>query len=106
MDLLRFAALPSEPPLLSRHVYNQFSIRYANRDGLREFLRRLGIPTEIYYPLPLHMQPAFSYLGYRVGQFPHAEAVSAEILSLPVFPELSEVQQRTVVNAIADFYRN
>jgi dTDP-4-amino-4,6-dideoxygalactose transaminase len=106
MDLLRFAALPSEPPLLSRHVYNQFSIRYANRDGLREFLRRLGIPTEIYYPLPLHMQPAFSYLGYRVGQFPHAEAVSAEILSLPVFPELSEVQQKTVVNTIADFYRN
>src|SRR5580704_11950894 len=74
MDLLKFVALPAEPPNLSRHVYNQFSIRCANRDGLREFLRVSGIPTEVYYPLPLHLQPAFSYLGYTAGQFPHAHA--------------------------------
>ncbi len=106
MDLLKFVALPAEPPNLSRHVYNQFSIRCANREGLREFLRVSGIPTEVYYPLPLHLQPAFSYLGYVAGQFPHAEAASAEILALPVFPEITEVQQRSVVSAIAKFYRN
>jgi len=106
MDLLRFLALPSEPSSHSRQVYNQFSIRCANRDGLREFLRVSGVPTEIYYPLPLHLQPAFSYLGYVAGQFPHAETASAEILALPVFPEITEVQQKSVVSAIAQFYRN
>jgi dTDP-4-amino-4,6-dideoxygalactose transaminase len=87
------------------HVYNQFSIRCRQRDSLREFLRRAGIPTEIYYPLPLHLQPAFSYLGYRQGQFPEAEAASREILALPVYPEFKEEQQVSVVRAIAAFYR-
>ena len=86
------------------HVYNQFTIRSLERDRLREFLAGRGIPTEIYYPLPLHLQPAFAGLGYRAGQFPEAEAASREVLSLPVYPELKEQHQVAVVRAIADFY--
>lgn len=99
-----FVAFPPEPPPEYLHVYNQFSIRCPERDSLREHLRSLGIPTEVYYPLPLHLQPAFSYLGYKSGQFPQAELVSSQILALPVFPELMETQQESVVEAIAKFY--
>ncbi len=88
----------------SRHVYNQFSIRCRERDALRDHLRNSGIPSEIYYPLALHLQPAFSYLEYKPGQFPMAEAASHEVLSLPVYPELKEAQQEAVVRAIADFF--
>jgi dTDP-4-amino-4,6-dideoxygalactose transaminase len=99
-------ALPPAPTAEYFHVYNQFSIRCPERDRLREHLREVGIPTEVYYPLPLHLQPAFSYLGYKLGQFPHAELVSSQILALPVFPELTEAQQESVVEAIAKFYFN
>jgi len=102
--LAPFITVPPEPAAEFRHVYNQFCIRARNRDALRESLRVRGIPTEVYYPLPLHLQPAFSYLGYRPGQFPHAEAASSEILALPVFPELTESQQLSVVQAIRNFY--
>jgi len=95
---------PTEPSASNRHVYNQFSIRAPQRDGLKEHLRSCGIPTEIYYPVPLHVQPAFAYLGYEQGQFPNAEAASREILSLPVFPELTEAQQTLIVDSIAKFY--
>ncbi len=95
--------VPMAPPEIV-HVYNQFSIRCHKRDALREFLRSREIPTEIYYPLPLHLQPAFAYLGYSHGQFPQAELASQEVLSLPVYPELTESQQRAVVNAISAFY--
>jgi dTDP-4-amino-4,6-dideoxygalactose transaminase len=88
----------------SRHVYNQFSIRCRERDALRDSLRNSGIPSEIYYPLALHLQPAFNYLEYQPGQFPMAEAASHEVLSLPVYPELKELQQESVVRAIADFF--
>jgi len=97
-------ALPPEPPTEYRHVYNQFSIRCPERDRLRQFLHTYGIPTEVYYPLPLHLQAAFSYLGYGAGQFPQAELASTQILALPVFPELTEMQQESVVRAIAKFY--
>lgn len=96
--------LPCAPPAETYHVYNQFTIRCARRDELREFLKRAGIPTEVYYPLPLHLQPAFAYLGYREGQFPRAEQASREALSLPVYPELKESQQERVVRKIAEFY--
>jgi dTDP-4-amino-4,6-dideoxygalactose transaminase len=99
-----FVQLPNVPQPELRHVYNQFSVRCQERDALREFLRGAGIPTEIYYPVPLHMQNAFSYLGYRVGQFPQAEKASQEVLALPVFPELQESRQEAVVRAMADFY--
>jgi dTDP-4-amino-4,6-dideoxygalactose transaminase len=97
-------ALPSAP-VDSFHVYNQFSIRAPRRDELQECLRNWGIPTEVYYPSPLHVEPAFAYLGYREGDFPKAEAACREVLSLPIYPELTLEQQRRVVAAIASFYQ-
>jgi dTDP-4-amino-4,6-dideoxygalactose transaminase len=96
--------VPPAPPPYSRHAYNQFSIRCRERDRLREFMRHAGIPTEIYYPVPLHVQPAFAYLSYKLGDFPQAEAASQQVLALPLYPELSESRQQAVVGAIADFY--
>jgi len=86
------------------HVYHQFTIRVQRRDALRDFLKQQGVGTEIYYPLPLHEQPAFAYLGYRKGDFPHSEAASAEVLSLPIYPELTEEQQEYVAAQIARFF--
>ena len=96
--------VPAAPPAYSRHAYNQFSIRCRERDALREFIGHAGIPTEIYYPSPLHLQPAFAYLGYKLGEFPQAEAASEQVLALPLYPELSDSRQQAVVGAIADFY--
>ncbi len=86
------------------HVYNQFVIRVHDRDELRQYLRKLGVPTEIYYPSPLHLQPAFKYLGYKENDFPSAETAAAEVLALPICNEVTEDQLQVVVNAIADFY--
>lgn len=104
VGLTQFIRSPHEPGPNLFHVYNQFSIRCRQRDELREYLRRLGIPTEIYYPLPLHLQNTFAYLGNRAGQFPQAELASQEVLALPIYPELKESQQVTIVRAIANFY--
>jgi dTDP-4-amino-4,6-dideoxygalactose transaminase len=92
------------PPAQFHHVYNQFTVRAQRRDELKEFLKCAGIPTEIYYPLCLHLQTAYSYLGYRLGQMPIAEQTSKEVLSLPVYPELTDAQQDMVVQAIENFY--
>jgi dTDP-4-amino-4,6-dideoxygalactose transaminase len=92
------------PPEGLRHVYNQFVIRAQNRDQLREHLRSRGIPTEIYYPHPLHLQPAFADLGYVQGAFPQAEDVSKHVLALPIFPQMTEEQQKLVVDATAEFF--
>ena len=88
-----------------RSVWNQFTIRVAggHRDALREHLRKLEIGTEIYYPIPLHLQDCFAELDYRAGSLPKTEAAASEVLSLPIFPGLTAVEQQTVVNAIADF---
>lgn len=102
--LTQVVTVPADSGDGCRHVYNQFSIRCRERDRLREHLLARGIPTEVYYPLPLHLQPAFSYLGNRSGQFPQAELASSEVLSLPVFPELAEADQVSIIQAIADFY--
>jgi dTDP-4-amino-4,6-dideoxygalactose transaminase len=91
-------------PLGRTHVYNQFVIRCVDRTALRTHLQELGIPTDVYYPSPLHLQPAFSYLGYEKGMFPQAEAACEQVLALPIYPELSESDQERVVRAIADFY--
>jgi dTDP-4-amino-4,6-dideoxygalactose transaminase len=89
---------------LAHHVFHQYVIRAYRREELREFLAARKIATEIYYPIPLHLQPCFVYLGYREGDFPHAERAAKEVLALPMFPELTEDEQRWVVESIADFY--
>ncbi len=93
--------LPYEPQALT-HAYNQFTIRVKDRDVVRERLRKREIPTEVYYPIPLHLQEAFQYLNYKPGDFPVAELTSKEVLSLPIYPELTDKQQRAVVSAFAE----
>jgi dTDP-4-amino-4,6-dideoxygalactose transaminase len=88
----------------ARHIYHQYVIRAARRDELRAFLGSRQIATEVYYPLPLHLQKPFAYLGYAPGDLPEAERAAGEVLALPMFPELTESEQRTVVAAIAEFY--
>ncbi len=87
----------------STHVWHQYVIRSSRRDGLREFLTSRRIGTEIYYPVPLHMQGALKSLGYKEGDFPEAERAAREVLALPMFPELREDEQETVVGAIGEF---
>jgi len=96
------ATLPVEPPGC-RHIFNQFVIRVARRDALRDHLTARGIGTEIYYPVPLHLQPCLGYLGGRRGDFSEAERAAAESLALPIYGELTPAQQRTVVGAIAEY---
>jgi dTDP-4-amino-4,6-dideoxygalactose transaminase len=87
----------------SRHVWHQYVIRSNRRDKLREFLTARKIGSEIYYPVPLHMQEALKGLGYAEGSFPEAERAAREVLALPIFPELREEEQQTVVAAVAEF---
>ena len=88
------------PEDVSGHVYNQFVVRVTDRDALRAHLAEAGVGTEVYYPLPLHLQDCFSALGYTHGAFPEAERAAAEALALPIYPELTEQQQAFVVEAV------
>jgi dTDP-4-amino-4,6-dideoxygalactose transaminase len=88
----------------THHVWHQYVIRTTRRDGLRQFLTERKIGSEIYYPVPLHLQTALKSLGYTEGSFPEAERAAREVLALPIFPELREDEQQTVVNAIAEFF--
>jgi dTDP-4-amino-4,6-dideoxygalactose transaminase len=105
-----FTASSTSPVrLLSRspqalHVFHQYVIRAQRRDELREFLAARKIGSEIYYPLPLHLQPVFSYLGLKSGDLPVSEQAAREVLALPMFPELREDEIRCVVESIAEFY--
>ena len=88
----------------AHHVFHQYVIRVTRRDEVRAFLADRKIGTEVYYPIPLHLQPCFAYLGYQEGNFPEAERASREVLALPIFPELTEDEQKQVVEAISEFY--
>ena len=89
----------------NRHIFHQYVIRVPERDRLRKFLAERGIGTDIYYPVPLHLQECYSFLKYRRGDLPNSEKASEEVLALPVYPELTEDQQEVVVDGIKAFYR-
>jgi dTDP-4-amino-4,6-dideoxygalactose transaminase len=88
-----------------RHIFNQYVVRVARRDELREHLTQRSIGTEVYYPVPLHLQKCFEYLGYRAGDFPESERASHETLALPIYPELAQPQLDSVVGAIGEFLK-
>jgi dTDP-4-amino-4,6-dideoxygalactose transaminase len=97
--------VPRPAPYQTRHIYNQFVIRCDRRDELREYLQRNGVGTEIYYPLPLHLQPCFAYLGYKEGDFPVSERVAKTSLALPIYPELRPDDLEYVAGQISEFFR-
>jgi dTDP-4-amino-4,6-dideoxygalactose transaminase len=87
-----------------RHTYNQYVIRVPQRDALRGYLADCGVGTEVYYPVPLHQQQCFAYLGHAANDFPQSQRAAAEVLALPIYPELSTDQLQYVVDCVADFY--
>lgn len=97
--------LPRAPEGVTRHAYNQYVVRAPRRDELRAYLAAHGIGCEIYYPLPLHRQPCFEYLGYKEGDFPVSEQCAGDVLALPVYPELPPADLEYVCETIGAFYR-
>jgi dTDP-4-amino-4,6-dideoxygalactose transaminase len=87
------------------HVYYMYVIRTPQRDALKEFLKEKGIETGIHYPIPLHLLQAYAYLGHKEGDFPVAEKLAEEILSIPLYPELTEEQQEYIISAIKEFFK-
>ncbi len=85
-------------------IFNQYTIRVSKREALQAALKERGIGTSVYYPLPLHLQPCFEYLGYQEGSCPESEQAAKEVLSLPIFPELTKTQLDEVIDAVRKFY--
>ncbi len=109
-ELIAAAGLAPEhvrPPaeIHGRHVYHQYVLRASRRDELVEFLKARQIGAGVYYPLPLHLQKCFGNLGHKLGDFPESERAAAEVLALPIYPELTDAQQHAVVRALAAFYQ-
>jgi dTDP-4-amino-4,6-dideoxygalactose transaminase len=102
-DLGKAVETPRSAPGV-RHIYNQYVIRVRDRDLLRQHLMASGVGTEIYYPVPLHLQQCFAYLKHKTGDFPNSERAADETVALPIYPELTEEQLQYVVACIADFY--
>jgi dTDP-4-amino-4,6-dideoxygalactose transaminase len=98
---LEWVRLPEDAP---GHIYNQFVVRLPERDAVRAHLKENGVETEVYYPVPLHLQECFRDLGYREGEFPESEAAARDSLAIPIYPELSEEQQAQVVGQIREFF--
>jgi dTDP-4-amino-4,6-dideoxygalactose transaminase len=107
-NLMQRITLPAEPDrksgLTNHHIYHQYVIRTSQRDTLRKHLTEQEIGTEIYYPVPLHLQKCFSHLGYKEGDLPESERAARETLALPMYPEISREAQRYVVGAMAEFF--
>ncbi|MGE3807236.1 MAG: DegT/DnrJ/EryC1/StrS family aminotransferase [Gemmataceae bacterium] len=102
---LRGTKVQTPPRVQNRHIFNQYCIRVADRDGLVRHLKQNKIGTEIYYPLPMHLQECFRNLKYQAGDFPASERAAAETLALPIYPELSNTQLQRVVDCIAGFFQ-
>jgi len=104
--LFREADLPIEVPAVhaDRHIFNQYVIRSSDRDALQAHLKKCGVGTEVYYPVPLHLQECFAYLGQGAGAFPESERAAKETLALPIQPELTQAQAEYVVDSVAQFY--
>ena len=104
-QMFRHAKLPITMPVVTtdRHIFNQYVIRNKSRDQLQAFLKNKGVGSEVYYPVPMHLQDCFAYLGVKAGQFPESERAAKESLAIPVYPELSDAQAQYVVDTIAEF---
>jgi dTDP-4-amino-4,6-dideoxygalactose transaminase len=101
---LNIEVIPPAVKTDSRHIFHQYMIRVPqHRDALSEHLKRHGVGTKVYYPIPLHRQECFAYLGYKEGEFPESERAAREVLALPVYPELTQAQQAYVVETITTF---
>ncbi|MGO9934432.1 MAG: DegT/DnrJ/EryC1/StrS family aminotransferase [Steroidobacteraceae bacterium] len=93
-----------QTPESGRHIFNQYIVRAQRRDALKDFLAQRGVGTEIYYPVPLHLQKCFEYLNHRAGDFPESERAARESLALPIYPELEPAQLQHVITAVGEFY--
>jgi dTDP-4-amino-4,6-dideoxygalactose transaminase len=100
------AGLPVVLPTVAadRHIFNQYVIRVSGRDELQAFLQKKGVGTEVYYPVPMHLQECFAYLGHRAGAFPESEGAAKETVALPVYPEVTDAQAQYVVECVGEFF--